>query len=80
MGYQYDIGNQTLKNKLQLIREHRATRARQILEKLNIEFDKEHIKRFTERDLKKIQTRVAGAFGRPHIANYLIEKGIIRDK
>jgi len=80
LGYQYDIKNQALKNKLQLIRERRETRARQILERLNVEFDKENIKRFTEEDLKKIQARVDGAFGRPHIANYLIEKGIVRDK
>jgi len=80
LGYQYDINNQALKNKLQLIREHRETRARQILERLNVEFDKENIKRFTEEDLKKIQDSVDGAFGRPHIANYLIEKGIVRDK
>ena len=78
LGYQYDIGNQALKNKLQLIREHRETRARQILERLNVEFDKENIKRFTEEDLKKIQDSVDGAFGRPHIANYLIAKGIVR--
>jgi len=80
LGYQYDIGNQALKNKLQLIRAHRETRARQILERLNVEFDKENIERFTEADLKKIQDSVDGAFGRPHIANYLIEKGIVRDK
>jgi len=80
LGYQYDIGNQELKNKLQLIREHREARARQILEKLNIEFDKENIQRFTEKDLKNIQARVDGAFGRPHIANYLIEKGIVRNQ
>ena len=80
LGYQYDIKNQALKNKLQLIREHRETRARQILERLNVEFDKENIKGFTEEDLKKIQDSVDGAFGRPHIANYLIEKGIVRDK
>ena len=80
LGYQYDIDNQALKNKLQLIRGHRETRARQILERLNVEFDKENIKRFTEEDLKKIQARVDGAFGRPHIANYLVEKGIVRDK
>jgi hypothetical protein len=80
LGYQYDIGNQALKNKLQLIREHRETRARQILERLNVEFDKENIKGFTEEDLKKIQASVDGAFGRPHIANYLIEKGIVSDK
>jgi len=80
LGYQYDIGNQRLKDKLQLIREHRETRALQILEKLNIEFDKENIERFTEEDLRKIQESVDGTFGRPHIANYLIEKGVVRDK
>ncbi len=80
LGYQYDIGSQALKNKLQLMREHRETRARQILDKLNAEFDKENIPRFTEEDLKNIQARVDGVFGRPHIANYLIEKGIVRNK
>ncbi len=80
LGYQYDIGNQALKSKLQLIKEHREARARQILEKLNAEFDKENIERFTEKDLKNIQDSVDGVFGRPHIANYLIEKGIVRDK
>ncbi|TRZ53264.1 MAG: PHP domain-containing protein [Dehalococcoidia bacterium] len=80
LGYRYDIGNQELKDKLQLMREHREARARQILEKLNVEFDKENRERFTMEDLKKIQGSVDGAFGRPHIANYLVEKGIVRDK
>ena len=80
LGYQYDISNQELKSKLQLLKEHRQARARQILEKLNAEFDKENIERFTEKDLKNIQESVDGVFGRPHIANYLVEKGIVRDK
>jgi len=80
LGYQYDTNNQALKNKLQLLREHREARAHQILEKLNAEFDKENIERFTEEDLNNIQEGVEGAFGRPHIANYLIEKGIVSNK
>ncbi len=80
LGYRYDITNQGLKSKLQLIKEHRQARARQILDKLNAEFDKEGIGRFTDKDLKNIQDSVDGVFGRPHIANYLIEKGIVRDK
>ena len=79
LGYRYDIDNQELRNKLRLIKEHREERARQILKNLNAEFDKEDIERFTERDLKNIQSRVDGAFGRPHIANYLVEKGIVKD-
>jgi len=77
LGYQYDIGNQELKSKLELIRERREIRAREILEKLNIEFDKENIARFDEADIRKMQDSVDGAFGRPHIAKYLIEKGIV---
>ena len=80
LGYQYDTGNQELRNKLHLIAECRETRARQILEKLNIEFDKEKIERFTEEDIKKMQDSVDGVFGRPHIANYLVKKGIVRNK
>jgi len=80
LGYQYDIGNQELKSKLQLLKERREARARRILDKLNAEFDKENIERFTQTDLKNIQETVDGVFGRPHIANYLVEKGIVRDK
>ena len=80
LGYRYDINNKELKDELQVIREHRQARARQILDKLNAEFDKENIERFTDKDLKKIQDSVDGTFGRPHIANYLIAKGIVRDK
>ncbi len=80
LGYHYDTSNQELKNKLQLIKEHRGRRARQILEKLNAEFDQEGIERFTEQDLKNIEASVDGVFGRPHIANYLVQKGIVKDK
>ena len=80
LGYQFDISNQELKSKLELIKKHRERRAHQILKKLNIEFDKEGIERFTEKDLKNIQDSVDGVFGRPHIANYLIEKGIVKNK
>jgi 3',5'-nucleoside bisphosphate phosphatase len=80
LGYEYDIGNQELKSKLQLIKEYRKRRARQILRNLNVEFDKQGIERFTEADLRKIEDNVDGVFGRPHIANYLVEKGIVKDK
>jgi len=80
LGYRYDINNQGLKNKLQLIREHRQARARQILDKLNIEFDKKKLPRFTGEDIKIIQDSIDGTFGRPHLANYLIAKEIVKDK
>jgi predicted metal-dependent phosphoesterase TrpH len=54
LGYGYDTDSQELNNKLQLLKEHREKRAHQILQNLNIAFDKEGIERFTERDIKKI--------------------------
>ncbi len=80
LGYGYDIENQELKNKLRLLKEHRDKRAHTILRNLNVEFDKEGIERFSEKDIRKIEDSVDGVFGRPHIANYLIEKGIVKDR
>jgi hypothetical protein len=77
LGYQYDIGNPELKSKLKLIRQRREIRALEILEKLNIELGKENIARFDEEDIKKIQDSIDGVFGRPHIAKYLVEKGVV---
>src|SRR4030042_129775 len=77
LGYQFDIGNEEVKRQLKLIRQRREIRAREILEKLNIEFAKENITGFNKADIKKIQDSVDGAFGRPHIANYLVKKGIV---
>lgn len=79
LGYRYDIENEALKNKLKMLREHREWRAHQIMENLNAEFDKENIGRLTQEDIRKIEASVDGAFGRPHIARYLVEKGIVRD-
>ncbi|MDD5289293.1 MAG: PHP domain-containing protein [Dehalococcoidales bacterium] len=79
LGYNFDINNKALIAKLQLMREHREKRAREILEKINVEFKKESIARFTERDMQNIRDSVDGAFGRPHIAAYMIKKGIVGD-
>jgi predicted metal-dependent phosphoesterase TrpH len=80
LGYGYEIGNQALKDKLRLLKEHREKRALQILANLNSAFEKEGIEKFTGEDIRKIEDSVDGVFGRPHIANYLIEKGIVKDK
>jgi 3',5'-nucleoside bisphosphate phosphatase len=80
LGYGYDIGDQELRAKLGLMREHRQIRALRILENLNAQFDVEGRARFTGEDLKKIEASVDGAFGRPHVANYLIAEGIVGDK
>ena len=80
LGYRFDISNRALTDKLQLMRERREARASQIMEKLNIEFAKENIPGFTGADLVAMQAGVDGALGRPHIADYLIAKGIVSDR
>ena len=80
LGYQYDIRNQELKDKLQLIARRREARAREILERINAEFDREGIERLTGQDMRSIEESVDGVFGRPHIADYLVRKGIVKDR
>jgi 3',5'-nucleoside bisphosphate phosphatase len=80
LGYNFDINNQPLLEKLRVMRERREQRAQEILDKINIEFKKEGQALFTGQDIRNIRNSVDGAFGRPHIAAYMIKKGIVQDK
>jgi predicted metal-dependent phosphoesterase TrpH len=77
LGYQFDTAHPPLVKKLTDLRHFRKTRAEEILEKINMEFSKEGRRPFTERDLAEIENTVDGAFGRPHIANYMVAQGIV---
>ena len=79
LGYNFDTTNRSLVEKLRLMRSHREQRAHEILEKINTEFKKEDRPPFTKQDMQNIRDSVDGAFGRPHIASYLVKKGIIQD-
>lgn len=80
LGYQFDIKNRELKDKLQQMAKYREERAAKILDKINAEFEKEEIEKLTKNDMKKIQDSADGVLGRPHIADYLVKKGIVRTK
>ncbi len=80
LGYGFDISNQALAGKLDALRAYRRERASMILENINAEFRKEGRSLFTEGDMEAIEQRVDGAFGRPHIAAYLVEKGIVSSR
>jgi predicted metal-dependent phosphoesterase TrpH len=77
LGYGFDYLNPELWDKLVLIREHRQSRGRKILDNLNTEFRKEGLPLFTDEDMRKMQENVDGTLGRPHIADYLTKKGIV---
>jgi 3',5'-nucleoside bisphosphate phosphatase len=80
LGYQFDINNESLKGKLETMAKYRRERAAKILANLNAEFDKEGIKNLTMNDLKAIEATVEGSLGRPHIADYLVKKGIVQTR
>jgi len=80
LAYQYDINYQPLIEKLKSLREFRKKRAEMILEKINIEFKIENIPEFTFKDMQEIEDSVDGAFGRPHIADYMVKKGIVPNR
>lgn len=80
LAYHYDFENSALREKLKEITHFRDDRALKILEKINYEFESEGIDPLTQKDIKAIQESVDGVFGRPHIASYLVKKGIVSDK
>jgi predicted metal-dependent phosphoesterase TrpH len=80
LGYQYNVRNGPLTKKLRELRQYRKTRAERILEKINQELSRENLALFTHRDLAAIDETVEGAFGRPHIANYMVKKGVVSSK
>jgi predicted metal-dependent phosphoesterase TrpH len=80
LAYGYDHNNPALREKLRLIKEHRERRAQQIMANLNAEFKKESRPLFTDTDLREMQSDIDGVLGRPHIADYLIKKGVVNDR
>lgn len=80
LGYGFDIDNEPLNEKLDELRSYRKHRAQMILDNLNEEFRREGRALFTEKDMEAIEESVDGSFGRPHIAGYLIGKGIVASK
>ncbi len=79
LGYGYDPEDKGLRAKTTELRRHREKRARLILERVNAELLKEGITPLGEEDISAIEESVDGAFGRPHIARYLVKKGLVKD-
>jgi 3',5'-nucleoside bisphosphate phosphatase len=77
LGYGFDPENEALISKLSELRTYREKRALMILDNLNKELSNEAKPLLSECDIAKIQEGVEGAIGRPHIAAYLIDKGIV---
>lgn len=80
LGYLFNPDNQALQSKLETMTKYRQARAAKILDNLNTEFKKEQSPALTTDDLRQIEESVDGVLGRPHIADYLVKKGIVKTR
>jgi predicted metal-dependent phosphoesterase TrpH len=80
LGYQFNPHNEALKSKLVTMANYREERAAKILDNLNAEFKKEKVAALTKDDLRQIEESVDGSLGRPHIADYLVKKLIVKTR
>lgn len=80
LGYQFKPDDQKLNKKLEQMAKYRQERAAKILENLNNEFQKENIPKLTKDDFIRIEESVDGTLGRPHIADYMINKKIVKTR
>ena len=80
LGYQFDVKDTELESKLKQIARYRDKRAVKILDKINVELEKEGIEKLAKNDLREIRASADGVLGRPHIADYLLRKEIVGTK
>lgn len=80
LAYGYDYRNEALTKKIEELRRYRKHRAELILERVNEELAREGRPLLTAQDLEAIEETVDGAFGRPHIANYMVTKGLVTNR
>lgn len=80
LGYGYDAADQRLLDKTLQLKAFRRTRAEKILERINEEFAREGRAPFAAEDMEAIEATVDGSFGRPHIAHYMVRKGIVHTR
>jgi predicted metal-dependent phosphoesterase TrpH len=80
LGYQFDPANKEMRDKLQKMANYREERAAKIMQNLNVEFEKEGIPKLTKENFEEIQASVDGTLGRPHIADYLVKRGIVKNR
>lgn len=76
LGYGIDISEVTLIGKLRELRAYRRTRAERVMEKVNEELGREGKPLLGPDDIRVMEESVDGTFGRPHIADHLVARGL----
>jgi predicted metal-dependent phosphoesterase TrpH len=80
LAYQFNPCYRPLVEKLHRLTEFRKKRAKIVIEKINLEFKREKIPEFTDKDMEEVEKSVNGVLGRPHIADYMVKKGIVSNR
>ncbi len=80
LGYEYNPEDKELIKKLEELRDYRKKRAEKIVENINIELSNENKMPLPNKALDEIGRSVYGAFGRPHIADYMVRKGMVKNR
>jgi len=80
LGYKFEPTDKALESKLETMAKYREERAAKIFDNLNSEFKRENIQVLTKDDFRQIEESVDGVLGRPHIADYLVKKNIVKTR
>ncbi len=80
LGYQFDAKNKELTRNFSRWRAIERKEQQKSWSNLNTEFEKEGIQKLTKNAFEEIQASVDGVLGRPHIADYLVKKGIVKTR
>ncbi len=80
LGYQFNPRNGKMRDQLQQMANYREERAEKILMNLNAEFEKDGIEKLANENFEEIQASVYGTLGRPHIADFLVKKGVVKNR
>ena len=78
LGYGYDYTDLILQESIQKLREYRDWRIGAIVERVNGKLKGKGVHLLTDTDITRIRRSAEGTVGRPHIAQYLVNKGIVR--
>ena len=80
LSYGFDPHNKALVEKTAALRRFRRQRAAKILANLNQEFKARGLPPLTQEEMRAMEDSVDGSLGRPHIASYLVKKGIVSNR
>ena len=80
LGYNIDYENIVLIEKLEELKKARIARANEVLIKLNACLKEENNSIITNEEFENLLSGIEGAVGRPHLAQLLIDKGIVSCK